>query len=72
MANMSYCRFENTTNDLADLLRVFTDAINQKGGQLKLSESEERAYQCLRIQCQEFIDSADEIVLVDEVEEWED
>ena len=29
MANMSYCRFQNTSNDLADCVNVIEDAIDE-------------------------------------------
>ena len=72
MSNMSYCQFENTSNDVAQLLRVLEHAVDIKNGKLKLSEREALAFQSLREQCEEFISLADEVVLVDEIDEDED
>jgi len=68
MSNMSYCQFENTSNDIRQLLQTLDKAVNEKNGQLKLSEREENAFQSLREQCEEFISLADEVVLVDDIE----
>lgn len=72
MSNMSYCQFENTSNDMSQLLRTLAEAVNEKNGQMKLSERERWAFQSLREQCEEFISLADEIVLVDEIEEGDE
>ena len=58
MANMSYCRFENTANDLQDCL----DNLNSQdrdGEPLSKSETEYRKR--LIELCQEVVDSAEDI-----------
>jgi len=72
MSNMSYCMFENTSNDVSQLLSVLDEAVNYKNGQLKLSDRETIAFQALRTMCEEFISLSDEVVLVDEIEENEE
>ena len=72
MSNMSYCMFENTSNDVSQLLSVLDEAVNYKNGQLKLSDREIIAFQALRTMCEEFISLSDEVVLVDEIEENEE
>lgn len=57
MANMSYCRFQNTSSDLRDCLDYFDD---------QLSESEQRARKRLIRQCAEVLQSLG--VTVDEDE----
>lgn len=69
---MSYCMFENTSNDVSQLLSVLDEAVNYKNGQLKLSDRETIAFQALRTMCEEFISLSDEVVLVDEIEENEE
>jgi len=72
MSNMSYCQFENTSNDMSQLLRVLDEAVQCKNGQLKLSERETIAFQALRSMCEEFNELADEVVLVDDIEEGDE
>lgn len=67
--NMSYCQFENTSTDLSQLLSVLSEAVNNKSGQLKLSDSEKRAYQILIQQCEDFLQLSENIYLVDEIDE---
>jgi hypothetical protein len=54
MSNMSYCQFENTSLDMRQLLNTMAEAID-KGKSLKLSETEDRAYQALLTQCEDFV-----------------
>ena len=58
MANMSYCRFENTANDLADCLDVIREA-EENGEPLDLSESEERAKKRLFRMCKKIAEYAE-------------
>lgn len=53
MANMSYCRFENTANDLQDCIDVMSDADDLPG--LDLSRYEAAALGRMVEQCQEFL-----------------
>lgn len=50
MANMSYCRFENTLNDLAECHEAMTNE------EEKLSISEQRAKECLIKLCRKIAD----------------
>lgn len=55
MANMSYCRFENTRNDLQDCVRALEDAYDLDD--LDLSASEEHSMNAMLELCQEFLDA---------------
>jgi hypothetical protein len=56
MANMSYCRFENTSRDLQDCLDAMAEReIND------MSDYEKRAFESMREQCEEYIRLFDEI-----------
>lgn len=54
MANMSYCRFENTYSDLADCVGAL-----ECGD--KLSDREKRFAKYMRDLCEEYIELFDEI-----------
>ena len=54
MANMSYCRFENTSKDLQDCVYAMDDAIII--ADMDLSKTEMRSMQRMRELCQEFLD----------------
>lgn len=78
MSNMSYCRFENTANDLRDCV----DAMEEAGSmeELDLSRSELSSFKWMRSLCQRFLEAAehlensaeDEEYDVDEAQEWHD
>lgn len=53
MANMSYCRFENTANDLQDCIETMYDADDLPG--LDLSRYEAAALERMVEQCREFL-----------------
>lgn len=53
MANMSYCRFENTANDLQDCIETMFDANDLPG--LDLSRYEAAALERMVEQCREFL-----------------
>jgi hypothetical protein len=57
MANMSYCRFENTSIDLQDCLYAIDTADSIED--LDLGEYEQRAFDRMYQQCQDFIASVD-------------
>lgn len=54
MANMSYCRFENTKIDLEDCVFALEDILN--GDADELSEREKRASDRMYELCQEYIE----------------
>ena len=58
MANMSYCRFENTYSDLIDCKNALLD-IAEDGE--SISKSEWSYAKRMRDLCERFIDSFDEI-----------
>ena len=55
MSNMSYCRFENTYNDLRDCVGVMEDAVDLP--ELDLSESEKDAMFGMKRTCEMFLES---------------
>ena len=61
MSNMSYCRFENTLNDLRDCYRNFDSE--------ELSDSETIARQKLVELCQEIIEVAEDLDLIESNDE---
>lgn len=54
MANMSYCRFENTFADLADCVMALEEMVNE--GHFNLSQSEKEYANRMRAQCREYLD----------------
>ena len=54
MANMSYCRFENTSNDLADCVGVMQEAYSKE--ELDLNEYEKDAYARMKKLCKAFLE----------------
>lgn len=54
MSNMSYCRFENTCNDLQDCLYAMQEADSVE--EMDLNKYEMAAIQRMRDQCQDFLD----------------
>jgi antirestriction protein len=54
MANMSYCRFENTASDLQDCVYAMEEADDIPG--LDLSKYETAAYERLAALCREFLE----------------
>ena len=66
MSNMSYCRFENTSNDLRDCLEAMQELINNEGVDEhgdNLSKTEISAMHDMRPMVEEFIELY-EILLV--------
>jgi hypothetical protein len=61
MANMSYCRFENTTRDLDDCIEAIQDHYEQC---TDLNRYEIQALQRLLEQAEEIIDLSEEIELI--------
>ena len=77
MANMSYCRFENTSNDLQDCVSAMDDAYTL--ADMDLSKTEMRSMQRMRELCQEFLDHYERLEQTDEfdgqpdeMQEWHD
>lgn len=66
MANMSYCRFENTSNDLHDCVRALNEA-NESGQTLaqfmrQSSDHERRSLAQMRKLCEQFIEEYETLV----------
>jgi hypothetical protein len=55
MANMSYCRFQNTVQDLRDCVTVVEEAYDLDD--LDLSNDETYAMKRMRNLCQDFLDA---------------
>jgi len=54
MSNMSYCRFENTSDDLFDCLNAMQDASTLEI--MDLSEEETRSMNRMRRLCERFLE----------------
>ena len=61
MSNMSYCRFENTHNDLEDCLLAMNDV--QSLAEMKLSEYEYSAFKSMRRLAVEYLEEFDRLTL---------
>ena len=59
MSNMSYCRFQNTFQDLRDCVQEMDDAYNIKD--MELSEDEARAMKQMYSWCERFIENFDRL-----------
>ncbi|UYL04763.1 hypothetical protein EBOKLHFM_00143 [Klebsiella phage KP13-26] len=69
MPNMSYCMFENTSNDMQDIInKMYEDDFTPS----QLSPRERRAYDALWEQAEAILDRLSEIEAMEEAEEEED
>lgn len=59
MSNMSYCRFENTSNDLFDCVSAMEEAYDMD--ELDLNQYEQAAFQRMRELCQQFLQESDRL-----------
>jgi len=59
MANMSYCRFENTHDDLADCVGAMQEVNDLE--ELDLNGYEEHSYHRMRNLCKEFLKEYDRL-----------
>jgi hypothetical protein len=59
MANMSYCRFQNTVQDLRDCVTVVEDAADFYD--LGLGSEEQQALERMRMLCQDFVDACNRL-----------
>lgn len=60
MSNMSYCRFQNTKNDLEDCVNVLMGESEHYQNVNKLSREEKRAYENMKELCEQFLSYCDE------------
>lgn len=78
MANMSYCRFENTSIDLSDCVGAMECEYTLTD--MKLSASEKLSLSYMRELCERFIQEHDRLIAAseeydgqpDEAQEWHD
>lgn len=79
MANMSYCMFENTSNDLRDCVDAMEEACDM--ADLDLSKSELSSLKYMRQLCERFLEESDRLLNAesedfdgqpDEAQEWAD
>ena len=77
MANMSYCRFENTNNDLRDCVGAMEEAYDL--ADLDLSKTELSSLKNMRWLCEKFLEESDRLLDADEADgqpdeaqEWAD
>ncbi len=59
MANMSYCRFQNTVQDLRDCVTVVEDAADFYD--LGLGSEEQQALKRMRMLCEDFVNAYDRL-----------
>ena len=67
MSNMSYCRFQNTFQDLRDCVQEMDDAYNIKD--MELSDDEARAMKQMYSWCERFIENFDRLHFADTFED---
>ncbi len=77
--NMSYCMFENTSNDLRQCVGAMEESYDM--AELDLSQSELRSFKYMRELCEKFLEEADRLEAAesedfdgqpDEAQEWHD
>ena len=66
MANMSYCRFRNTSADLKDCISALENSAEWRGTYVdddfdEISQEEIRACKAMRDQCEAYIKAFDEL-----------
>ena len=66
MANMSYCMFENTSNDLRDCVSAMEEAYDVP--ELDLSESEMISMQYMYRLCKNFLAEYDRLMIAEPVD----
>ena len=79
MANMSYCRFQNTSGDLRDCVDAMEEAYDL--AELDLSREELQSLKWMRDLCERFLEESDRLLAAesedfdsqpDEAQEWHD
>jgi len=69
MSNMSYCRFENTSDDLFDCLNAMQDASTLEI--MDLSEEETRSMNRMRRLCERFLEEYERLQNTDSESDFE-
>ena len=59
MANMSYCRFQNTSGDLRDCVNALEEGYDFED--LGLGNDEEQAMHRMRMLCEDFVNAYDRL-----------
>ena len=65
MSNMSYCRFENTSNDLQDCIDAIEEMNNNNGRNdydEPLSDREQDAFRSMIEMCRTYLDYSEELL----------
>jgi hypothetical protein len=60
MPNMSYCRFENTSNDLLDCTDAMEEAHDM--ADLDLSSNEQHSMRYMKTLCEKFLEEYDRLM----------
>ena len=66
MANMSYCMFQNTSNDLRDCVDALAEAYDVE--ELDLSNDEMSAMKYMRDLCEQFLAESERILSTESVD----
>jgi hypothetical protein len=66
MANMSYCMFENTSNDLRQCTSAMEEAYDLP--ELDLSKDELRSMKYMRSLCEKFLEESDRLLAAESVD----
>lgn len=66
MANMSYCRFENTSRDLIDCVDVMMEAYDLQD--LDLSNNELMSLKYMRTFCEKFLEEANRLLNTESID----
>ena len=69
MSNMSYCRFENTSDDLLDCVNAMQEACTLD--ELDLSEYESSAMKRMRKLCERFLEEYERLQNTDSESDFE-
>jgi hypothetical protein len=65
MANMSYCRFQNTVTDMEDCFNAMYEAV-ENGEPMDLSNDEQRAFQRMYNLMEDMINMMEEVTQMEE------
>jgi len=68
---MSYCMFENTSHEMAQILAAMREA-DSDGEPLDLSSSEKNAFENLKRQCALFLEAAEYVEYAYDNDNWND
>ena len=72
MANMSYCRFENTSRDFADCVNALDEMYSNDESLSTLSDYERNSAERMYEMCKEYIDLYEQVSEIEDEEDKED